>query len=346
MHKARTLGIALVALAMLAARPVDARELKLNHQFGETDARHRAARVFAAEVRKYANDLTVAVHPKSVLGVAPEKQLDALLDGKFDFAILPMGYAAAKYPELAILSMPAIPATAEVAAHLRGSEFESLLQTFCMERGFRILGWWWFDGGMASRKRPVTGPASIKGLAARSSGGEAFNLVLEAAGARIVRMSPDDLNKSMKADTLEVSQSSYETLMNYKLYEVSHFATLGGYSAYVTMVPIIVSRATWDSLVPDSQDILVRAADASTIYMEQIQREAAEQAVAHFTSANAKIGTLSFEDYVAWASLAKDTAWKKYREGGPKAVQLMDAMLRSFIASKGFDDKLSPSIGK
>jgi TRAP-type C4-dicarboxylate transport system substrate-binding protein len=333
----------LTALLLLAmAAPVTARELKLNHQFGETDARHRAVRVLAAEVRKYMPDLTVTIHPNSSLKIAPEKQLDALLDRKIDLAIVPMTYAIDKFPELAIASMPAIPANAENAALLRGSEFEDLFQAFCEEKGFRILAWWWFDGGTVSRKRRVTGPATIKGLTARSGGGESFHAVMAAAGAQITRMSPDLMNEAMRSEKLAVMQASYETLMNYKLYEVSEYATFGGYSSYVTLVPVVVSKAAWDGLGPESQFVLQRAADASTIFMEQTQREAEELAISRFTAANAKVEPMSFEDYAAWAELAKNTAWKSYREVSPKSVELMNAMLRSFINARKPDS--DPSV--
>ncbi|MDX2205843.1 MAG: TRAP transporter substrate-binding protein DctP [Hyphomicrobiaceae bacterium] len=324
-------------LVLAGSAPAAARELKLNHQFGEGDARHRSARVLAAEVRKHLPDLTVSVHPKSSLGIAPEKQLDALLEGKIDLAIFPMGYGIEKFPELAIASMPAIPASAENAALLRGSEFEDLFQAFCAEKGFRVLAWWWFDGGMASRKRRVSAPATIKGLAARSGGGEAFHTVLAAAGARIVRMSADKMNESMQNEALEVYQGSYEALVNYKLHEVAEFATIGGYSAYVTLVPVLVSKATWDSLDLDSQALLQRAADASTIFLEQTQREAEELTAARFAEKKAKVEPLTFEDYAAWAELAKNTAWQSYRKVSPKATELMNAMLRSFINARRND---------
>ncbi|MFX8836666.1 hypothetical protein ABTM80_18815, partial [Acinetobacter baumannii] len=45
----------------------------------------------------------------------------------------------------------------------------------------------------------------------------------------------------------------------------------------------------------------------------------------------AKVEPLGFEDYAAWAELAKNTAWQDYRKVSPKAAELMNAMLRSFI---------------
>ncbi len=322
-----------VLAAAAASAAVEAKELRLGHQFAESDARHKAARVFAAELRKRAPDLVASVHPNSSLKVDPIQQYEALLEGKMELSIYPMPYAAAKIPELAIVSMPAVPANAELAGVLRGSEFEEKLQKFCEEKGFRILTWWWFDGGMASRKRAVTGPESIKGLVARSSGGEAFNTVLAAAGANILRLPPSELRPSMETGKLEVSQSSYETLMSFGLHEVSQFATIGGYSTLTVLVPIIISKTVWSSLSMDERIAVEQAAEASSIYFEATQREAEETAVEKFTKSGAKIQKLSFDDYAAWVQIAKDTAWKNYRAVSPKANELFDAMLQSFVDS-------------
>src|SRR3990172_3087435 len=180
----RLLG-AVCAVAMLLAQlaPIEAaaRELRLSHQLPETDARHKAARVLAAEVRKRVPDLAIKIHPNSSLKIPPTEQYEAMLGGKIDMTIYPMGYASAKVPELSVVTLPGVPANAEVAALLKGSEFEEKLQQLCEEKGFRILTWWWLDGGMASRARAITGPDTVKGLTARSGGGNHYNTMLPPA---------------------------------------------------------------------------------------------------------------------------------------------------------------------
>jgi TRAP-type transport system periplasmic protein len=63
------------------------------------------------------------------------------------------------------------------------------------------------------------------------------------------------------------------------------------------------------------------------------EREAHEAAVETFTKAGVKVAPLSFEDYAAWLQIAKETAWKQYRSIGPRAHDLFDEMLKSFINS-------------
>jgi len=310
-----------------------ASELRLAHQFTESDARHRAARVLAAEMKKRLPDVVISLHPNSSLVPDPTKQYEALLEGKIELSIYPMSYAAAKIPELGIVTMPGVPTNAEIAAVLRGSEFEEKLQALCEEKGFRILTWWWFDGGIASRSRAVTGPESIKGLPARSGGGEAFHKVFVAAGASIAAVPAPEIRASVESGKLDAVQNSFEALVSFGVHEVSKFATLGGYSTLTILVPVIISNTAWQSLSAGERQALEEAAAASDIYFEATQRDAEEMAVAAFTKMGAKVQKLSFEDYAAWLQIAKGTAWKSYRAVSPRADELFDVMLKSFINS-------------
>src|SRR5581483_357705 len=323
-----------VCLAViLATTPLAARELRLSHQLPESDARHRAARVLAAELRKRAPDLNIKIFPNSSLVASPPQQYEALVEGKIEMAIYPMGYGSAKIPELSVVTLPGVPASAEAAAILKGTEFEEKLQELCEEKGFRILTWWWLDGGMASRTRPVTGPPTIKGLTARSGGGNDFNSMLAAAGASIVAMPLTDVRPSMEAGKLDVAQNSFETLVSFRFHEFAKFVTVGGYSTITVFTPVIISKALWDSLSTGERQALEEAAAASNIYLEASQREAQETAIEAFTKAGVKVHSLAFDEYAAWLQIAKDTSWKSYRAISPRASELFDSMLKSFIAS-------------
>jgi TRAP-type transport system periplasmic protein len=311
----------------------NARELRLSHQLPESDARHRAARVLAAEMKKRAPDLPVSVHPNATLVRDPPQQYEAMMEGKIEMAIYPMGYASAKFPELSVVTMPGVPSSAEAANLLKGSEFEEQLQRLCEEKGFRILAWWWLDGGMASRATPVAGPTSIKGLVARSGGGKDFNGMLTAAGASIAAIPLSEVRSSMQAGKLDVAQNSFETFVSYRFHEAAKFVTVGGYSTITVFTPIIVSKALWDSLGDEERQALEDAAAISTVFLEASQREAQENAVEAFTKAGVKVQALTFEEYAEWLQIAKETAWKDYRAISPRASELFNSLLRSFIDS-------------
>jgi TRAP-type C4-dicarboxylate transport system substrate-binding protein len=333
LRKVLACAVALVSAAMVLTAQSAARELRLSHQLPESDARHRAARVLAAELKKRVPDLQISIHPNASLVSDPPQQYEALLEGRIEMAIYPMGYASAKFPELSVVTMPGVPASAEAASILKGTEFEEQLQRLCEEKGFRILTWWWLDGGMASRAQAVTGPASIKGMIARSGGGKDFNGMLSAAGASIAAVPLSEVRALMQAGKLDVAQNSFETLVSYRFHEVAKFVTMGGYSTITVFTPIIISKTAWDSLGEGARQALEDAAGVSNIYLEASQREAQEAAVEVFTKSGVKVQELTFEEYAAWLQIAKDTAWKDYRSISPRASELFDSLLRGFIES-------------
>src|SRR5262245_24854680 len=102
------------AIAFVAG-DANARELRLSHQLPEADAGHRAARVLAAEMKKRVPGLPVTVHPNASLVKDPPQQYEAMMEGKIEMAIYPMGYASAKFPELSIVTLPGVPSSAEAA---------------------------------------------------------------------------------------------------------------------------------------------------------------------------------------------------------------------------------------
>jgi TRAP-type transport system periplasmic protein len=324
---------ALLLAAPLAPLHAQARELRLSHQLPESDARHRAARVLAAEVKKRQPHLSIKIFPNSSLKIPPTEQYEAMVEGKIDMTIYPMGYASAKFPELSVVTMPGVPSNAEAAALLKGSEFEEKLQQLCEEKGFRILTWWWFDGGMASRARAVTGPDSIKGLVARSGGGNDFNSMLAAAGAKIASMPLTEVRPSMEAGKLDVAQNSFELLVSLRFQEFAPFVTVGGYSTITVFMPVLVAKSVWASLKDAERIALEDAAAVSNIYLDASQREAQEAAIEVFAKAGVTVQTLAFEEYSAWLSIAKSGPWKSYRALSPRAADLFDSMLQSFIDS-------------
>jgi TRAP-type C4-dicarboxylate transport system substrate-binding protein len=334
----RTFRVACTAsllFALILSTAATARELRLSHQLPETDARHRAARVLAAEVKKRVPDLLIRIFPNSSLKIPPTEQYEAMLEGKIDMTIYPMGYASAKIPELSIVTLPGVPANAETAGLLKGTVFEAKLQQLAADHGFHILTWWWFDGGMASRTRPVTGPDSIKGLTARSGGGKDFSSMLATAGAKITDMPLTEVRAAMEAGKLDVAQNSFELFGSLRFQEFAKHVTVGGYSTLTVFMPVLISKPVWDDLGDHERIALEEAAAASNIYLEATQREAQEAAIETFTKAGIKVQELGFEEYAAWLRIAKDGSWKSYRALSPRASDLFDTMLKTFIDSGG-----------
>lgn len=326
-------GMVLLGAAVLPQGVAAQQHFRISHQWSaDIDARDRAARVFVAEVQKRVPTISFSIHPRVSLGIKPAEQFDALVDGRLDLAIYPLFYATKKVPEFSIGLLPGVPANTELAGLLKGSEFEKKLQALAMEKGIRILTWWWLGGGVAARTQEFGGPESVKDLRVRT-GDKAFDLMVQAAGGETPSMPSTQIATRMGAGELDAALTSYESHVSFRIYEHAKYATLGGYGIWTSFQPLIMSRSAWESLAPEEQRAFEEAAEVSNAYFVGTQRDALKTAVDAFEKVGAEVRELSYDEYEAWLKVAKVSSWEEYQKISPVAADLFTSMLRSFIDS-------------
>lgn len=327
------IAMVLLGAAWLPQAAEAQRHFRISHQWSaDIDARDRAARVFATEVQKRVPSISFSIHPKSELGIKPIEQFDALVDGRLDLAIYPLFYGTKKVPEFSIGLLPGVPANTELAGLLKGSEFEEKLQALAMEKGVRILTWWWLGGGIASRSQFIGGPETAKGLPIRT-GDKAFDLMIQAAGGHTPSMPSTEIASRMASGELEAALTSYESFVSFRIYEHAKYATFGGYGIWTSFQPLLMSRAVWESLTPEEQQAFEEAAAISDAYFVETQLDALKTAVDTFRKAGAQVRELTYDEYENWLRVAKESSWEEYQKISPVAEELFASMLRSFIAS-------------
>ena len=306
-------------------------ELRLSHQFeANTDARDRGARLLAAEVAKRAPGLSITVHPNSSLGIKPEAQYDAILDGRLEMAVLPLFYASAHIPELSIALLPGVPADLAQAKLLKGTDFYRRLQALCESKGFHIVTWWWLKGGIVSTQSEIGGIDDMQGLSVRG-GDPIFDEMFERVGAISVVMPSTAIVESLKAGKLHVAQVSIESLLSMQMATVALSAVIGGNALYVSLQPVIVSSKVWNALTPDERKAIEGAADVADQAFARSQDEIETQAIAKFSAVGVKVRRMEFKEYETWVQIANDSSWVSYRKRSQVADELFQSMLQSLI---------------
>ena len=322
--------VALVAWAVQAnslamAQPL---ELRVSHQWQQgTDARDRALRIFADEARKHAPEIRFRIHPNLSLNIKAEAQYEALQSGTLDMAVYPLAYATGKVPEFSIAILPGAISSLEEAARLKNSAYHKKLQEIANRNGVHILTWWWTPGGFVSRSRPIGGPDSIKGLSMRAAD-PVFEAILKAAGASIRSMPSSDAYDALQAGTIDALLTSIESLVSMRLYEQVKEATIGGgYTIFMLLQPLLISKKTWDALTPEQKSALQQAATVSETFFDGTQREAIDKAVETYKSNGVAVRPLTGADYDAWIALAKKTAWPAFEAKSTDAKDLLRLLL-------------------
>ena len=319
--------------------PAAGQELRISHQFHESsDARGRAARIFAEEASLRSPELKFTIHPQLSLGLSRDEQLDALQSGKLDFAVLPLVFGVKKIPEFSLALLPGLIPNLATARALKGSEVHAKLQQVAAANGLRIVTWWWMRGGFATTGKEITTPESVAGLKFQSCG--LAQKVLAGAGATIGDEAWGEIPMLLEMSALDGVAVPYEDFVNMQLHKQSKFGTFGGPSILTCFSPILMSKKTWDRLTPEQKRSIEEAADQSDVYFEISQREAEKRALAAFRKAGAKVRSLSHEEYVSWLLLAQKTAWANYVAASPASRDLINTAIRVILSELATKEEL------
>ena len=312
-------GMLLVVPSLTAAA-----ELKISHQFAESDARHDLAVEFAAKVEKAtAGAVTFKLYPSSALFKAGA-QYEAMLKGALDMSVFPLAYASGKVPELDITLMPCIIPGVDEGMAWRNKEIGRRVAKICEDKGMKILTWLWYGGGIGSRGKPVVLPTDVAQLKFRAAG-KMFETMLNAQGASITSMASSEIYMALQTRVLDACLTSAESFISYRLYEqLEYFNTPENYSIWYMCEPLVISMKTWASLSPDQQKIF------ETVGME-MEKKARDDAVAAnkevtkvFTEKGLKVHVMTKEEWQAWEKAAKESAWKAFAQAVPAGKELLD----------------------
>jgi len=330
----RVLAPLLVAMSLFLSAPgVFARELKISHQWPEgTDARDRAARIFAQEVQARAPEITFRIYPKLALKIEAAKQFEALQSGELDMSVYVPPYAVKKVPEFSLAVLPGLYPSLDAVRGLRGSKLLEHLQAVANRNGVHIVTWWWVPGGFVNTKQEIAGPDTVRGLRLRG-GDPLFDFMLEKAGAIPVALTSDRLYAAMKSGELDGTLTSYETFVSTKIYEHAKFFTAGSPGIWMFLNTLMISKTVWDSLSQTEREAFEAAAEISEEYFAAAQRDAEKRFVDVFTKAGARPRMFTREDYLAWLRLAQETAWAEYLAISPAAKTMLYDTIETILAN-------------
>jgi TRAP-type transport system periplasmic protein len=325
------LALLLIVSCAPVGSAVTAQEIRISHQWAEnTDARDRAARVFAQEAELRAPSLKFGVYAQSALGIKPGDLLDALQKGKLEMAVYPLVYAVPKVPEFSLAGLPGLVPNFAAAQALKTSDIYAMLQSIAEENGIRILALLWNPGGFLSKDREIAEPKSVNGLRMRVSD-PMFGLMLKRAGASVTTMPSNEIYGAMQSGALDAVVTTYETMLSLKIYEQAKFATIGGQSLFMGFSPVVMSLATWKRLTPEQRAAVEEAATITDSYYAWAQRDVERRMLTTLKTAGVTVRRMGKDDYLTWLQIAQETAWLEYTKVNPRARELLLTLVRSVL---------------
>jgi TRAP-type C4-dicarboxylate transport system substrate-binding protein len=325
---------ALATLGALAATPLLLQPawaqtaLKISHQFPggtltEGDFRDRLTRMFAAEVEKRSKGaLKFAIYPGSSL-MKTNAQFSAMRKGALDLSLVPLSYAGGEVPEVNIGLMPGLVTSYDQAYGWKNAEVGKELARILYDKGIVMLSWIWQGGGMASRGKPVVDPDDAKGMKIRG-GSREMDLMLKAAGAAVVTLPSNEIYAAMQTGAMEAALTSSTSLISFRLEEVSKALTTARAGSYWFMLePLMMSRAIFDKLPKDQQQILMNVGAELEAFALKSSKEDDQQVATVYQKAGAKVVDMNAGALQKWQTIARATAWKDYAEKNASCANLL-----------------------
>ena len=311
---------------MMTTYAVNAKELRLSHQWSTKDVRHKVAQMVADGVAAANVDLSIKIFPSKSL-FKPREQYKPLSRGQLDMTVLPLAYAAGQRPAYNLTLMPGLVKNHDHAARLNTSPFMGELEKLMAEDDVKVLVHGYLAGGFVGKDKCITKPEDVKGLQTRAAG-KSFEQMLAAAGASIASMASSEIYPAMQTGVLQAANTSSSSFASYRIFEqVKCYTPASDVALWFMYQPLLVNKSAYDGLDDAQKKALDEAsAKAQAFYLAEAKKEDADS-VKTFQDAGVEIKNMTAEEFQQWRDIAKTSSYKTFVEQTPDGQKLLDMAL-------------------
>ena len=211
--------------------------------------------------------LAVEVYPSGSLGNDREV-LEALQLGQVEMVAPSPAVLANFTPEFNFLTFPFVFPSQEVADAVATGDFGKKMLSLCEEQGFKGLAI--ADFGfrhVTNSKHPIETVDDFKGLKIRTMENKVHLDSFRALGANPTAMGWSEVFTGLQQGTIDGQENPFTSIYAYKIHEVQPYITE---TAHVyDWVVFVMSKTFYDSLTPEEQDLVMRAAEEARMLCAQ-----------------------------------------------------------------------------
>ena len=220
---------------------------------------------FTAEIaEKTDGRLTGKTYHSGVLGNQPDA-IEQMRLGSVDFAVFNLGPMGQVVPATNVVNLPFIFKNLDHMHRVVDGPIGQQLSDAMSEKGLVALAW--YDSGARSfynSKKPIATPDDVKGMKIRVMNNDLFVDMISALGGNASPIAFAEVYTSLKTGVVDGAEN------NWPSYEsTAHYEVAGYYSSTEHLIIpecFCISKALWDSLSAEDQNIVKSAArDSATL---------------------------------------------------------------------------------
>ncbi|HTR05876.1 MAG TPA: TRAP transporter substrate-binding protein [Paraburkholderia sp.] len=319
-RNSRTAMTVLAAALALAAGGAHARVFRCADVHSDTFPTNMAVKYMGEEISKATNGKdSIKVFGNSALG-SENDTIDQVRIGALDMARA----NGAAFNEIVPESMiPSLPFLFRDIDHFRkvmyGPEGQKILDAF---KAKGMIALTFYESGARSiyAKRPIKSPADMKGLKVRVQPSDLMVDEIRAMGGTPTPMPFAEVYTGLKTGLVDAAENN---LPSYE--ETKHFEVAPVYSETdhaMTPEVLVFSKKIWDTLTPQEQEAIKKAADDSVPYYVKLWTAREDSAGKTVEKGGATIVPAGQVDRAAFVK-AMQPVWAKY-EKTPEMKQIVD----------------------
>ena len=239
--------------------------------------------------------------------------------GTIDMAQVSTGPISAFVPQFMVCALPYVfQDYDQIAATLNGPLGQKLFELLEKEN---IIGLTWFTNGFRSvfnSKKPINGPADLKGLKIRVMESPLMVGTLNAMGASATPMNYGELYTALQQGVMDGAENAPGNVLNDKFYEVAKFFSVTEHFAPPGVVAI--SNAAFSKLPEDLQAYLKKSAKELGKMEMAADKEAQVKSLDDLKAKGVAINTV---DKAAFTEAVQPVIKEFSAEIGPEVMNLL-----------------------
>jgi len=255
-----------------AAPAPKAIELTLGHPTQRDSTWHAAAVKFKELVEKRTdNRVKINIFPAGELG--NERELAEQLQSRaIDLTLVSTMTMSSFEPSVQIFDFPYLFPTHEKAYAVLDGKVGNLVAEILKKKNFHVLAYMENEyRGISNSKRPVNVPADLKGMKMRVPEAPVLAKWLESLGSAPTPIPSTELYTALQTGIVDGQDNGIILTYSHKVASVQKYYSITNH--IYGNLPIFINEQRWQSLPPDIQDIIQKAAYETRDYERKISAE-------------------------------------------------------------------------
>ena len=207
-------------------------------------------------------------------------------------------------PEMVLLDQPFLFDTVEQAHAAVDGKLGQLVAEKAAAQGIHIIGW--LESGFRDTfsKNPIKSVDDFKGVKIRTMENKMQIAAFNAVGAIATPMPATEQYTALQQGTIDAQENPLSIIDSNKLYEVQHYISLTGH--VFSPHCLYINQARFDSLEPDLQQALLKAAAAYQTAQRARATELNALSVQKFKDAGCEVIEVTDAEKDQWRQMAID----------------------------------------